>query len=317
MESRVTIFSNQHTAHLVRFLLILIISFIFLTNGLSAGSVNLLPNPGFESGGGDMPDNWLFVSRKDRNTIQWITDDVHSGKKAMKLTANVPEDDGKSMGIYTDFLPMQENVRLEMSAWIKAQNIMSPGNWYKGRIVLYAFDKAKEKIKHSEIELDGSITDWAKIRQDMITPQGTNFIKVSFWLTSCTGKMWIDDVEVSVAQEVPKVNLDEFYNPVIIPQPWKIRYGNGQFAIASVAIVAEPRLGEQTCLKEEIKEFFDKIDIPYSNKTFAPGDKGIENYGTQLLIGDGSNTIINNQFSAKFSNKIWEEIGDQGYFLSI
>lgn len=289
----------------------------FIVSGNICAAQNLIGNPGFESGSDNKPANWILVSRKKHNFIEWITDDVHSGKRAIEITAVVSEDKGKSMGIYTDFLVIPDNVRVEMSAWIKAYNIVSGGKWYKGRIVLYAFDKAKKKIKHSDIQLDGSISDWTRILGGMITPQGTNFMKVSFYLTSCTGTMWVDDVEVTVAQEAPDVSFAEIYNPVIIPHPWKITYGNGKFPIGSVAIMIDPRLGKQTHLGEEIKEFFDSIKIDYNVEFLHPGDARIENYSTQLLIGDGSHTAINNQLSAKFPNNNWQELGDQGYFLSI
>ena len=83
----------------VRFLAI--ISFLLMAHICIAQ--NLITNPGFESGSGKMPANWISVSRKSQNVIEWITDDVHSGEKAIKLSAVVPEAKGKSMGIYTDF----------------------------------------------------------------------------------------------------------------------------------------------------------------------------------------------------------------------
>ncbi len=295
---------------------ILSIFLIFMLNSLNIVASNIIQNPGFEFGEDGKAESWTSVSRKNENSVQWIADDVHSGTKAIKLVAKVAEDQGKSFGIYTNYIPIQENYRVDLSAWIKANNILSGGQWYKGRVVLHMFDQNKNSIEHEELQFDGSISDWTKICFYKITPKDTQFLRLGFVLTSCTGTMWIDDVELTITP-YPPVSYDTEMNiPVIIPSPRKVNFKHKYFSIGSLAIVIDPILGKQDYLIEEIKEFLILSEIA-NFKFFEPNDTNISSYSTQLLIGDlEHSTAIINQFKFKFPDSTHQDIGPQGYFLS-
>lgn len=306
---------NHNKLH--NLLIIISIYLLFLIHCLQADASNLIENPGFESGLNDKALCWVTTSRKAKNSIQWISDDVHSGDRSMKLFATVPENLGYSMAVGTDFILVPENVYIEFSAWIKAKDITNEGGWYRGRIVLYMFDKNKEKIIHQDIQLDGSISDWTKIRINRITPKNTEFMKISFALTSCTGTMWVDDVELSIIQEPPTVSISGIDNPVIIPSPWKANFSDSSFPIGSLAIVVDTVLGKQNYLEEEMKEFFEQVGIS-DYKFFEPDAIDISHYKTQILVGDLEHTnAIFNQFKSKFSDNTAQDVGNQGYFLSV
>ncbi len=294
----------------------LLITFVMLFYCLPARAANLIANPGFESGANGHPENWITVSRKPGNSIEWLTGDVHSGDRAVKLHAAVAEDPGKSMGLYTDFIPVPEDVYLELSSWIKAENIVSGGGWYTGRAVITMYDSERNKIAHSDVAFDGSIWDWSKIGLNKITPSGTRFVQAAFFLTACTGTIWVDDVDLSIIQSSPAVSLIGIYNPVIIPAPWMATLEYSSFPIGSLAVAMDPALGKQEYLKEEMTEFFTRAGL--SDFQFvAPAEADPTRYKTKILVADFENEELIDRFRATFPEYTTAVLGDEGYFLSI
>ena len=301
---------------LLKITFLVLLTFYFPMFCVQVGADNLIQNPSFESGAEGAPFYWQQVSRKTENYIEWTTEDVHSGVRAMRIFSSVPEDPGMSMGVYTDFIAVPENVEVELTTWLKGKDIISEGGWYKGRIVLYMYDGNKNKIIHKDLQLDGTIADWKEIKLANITPEGTRFLRIAFFLTSCTGTIWIDDAELNIISVPPVVDLTGLYNPIIIPNPWKVNFGNKSFLIGSLAIVIDDILGDQNNLKEEMKEFF--VNIGLTNfKFLTEGDIEINQYNSVLLVGDLEHTLqIVKQFQKIFPNNTAQEIGSQGYFLS-
>ena len=293
----------------------LLICFLCLPYSSSADA-NLIQNPGFESGRNGKADNWNTVSLKTANSVQWISSDVHYGHSAMYISATQPESPGRSVGVFTNPISVPENVQVHLVAWIKAKNIVSGGGWYAGRILMQVFDSSNNTIMHNDLQLDGSILDWTKIRVDRITPGGSKYLTIGFFLTSCTGAMWIDDVELRIVQQAPELSLDEIYNPIIIPSPWKTKIGSGPFSVGNLAIVIDPGIGSQAYLEEEMREFFTQAGS-IAFQFFAPGEAGIDTYNTQLVIGDIEATrAIFTQFRNRFSEVSVRDVASQGYFIS-
>ena len=280
-------------------------------------ALNLVNNPGFEFGKENQISDWNIIYKMKENSIERVKNFVHSGKYAVKLTAIEAEDPGKSVSLYTNLLKVPENSLIDLFAWIKAKDIVSNGSYYHGRIVLSYYDSGKNRLLHRDLQINGSSEGWTKIKIAKITPQKTKYMRLTFCLTSCTGSMWIDDVELKVAQPAPTFSTAEIIEPVIIPNPWKTKYSKRSFELGSIAVVMDPVHGKQPYLLEEIEEFFLKAGISeFGFHGFGEGE--INEYDTQLVFGDFDHTDdLIHQFRQKFPENAFNELGNQGYILSV
>jgi hypothetical protein len=54
---------------------------------LTQAQENLVPNPSFEEGSGNIPDGWDYDNRGDDEVVfKWVSDDGHSGKRSVGIT---------------------------------------------------------------------------------------------------------------------------------------------------------------------------------------------------------------------------------------
>ena len=121
-------------------------SSVLRTSVLYAAQVsdtNLLENPGFEKGSDKTVDVWGFYG-----DITWTNQEVHSGKRAMRIAA-----DNSSSSIQSSWFQAPAHSRLEVGAWLKADNVVSGGSYYKLRVTLQAYAADKETRSATGISL--------------------------------------------------------------------------------------------------------------------------------------------------------------------
>ncbi len=284
-----------------------------------APAENLVANPGFEASRWNAPAAWRLSEGAQGNTFDWIPngqvgDEVHSGVRALRMNAVREPAPDRSMDATTNPFRVLPHARVEASVWLKASNVATQQDTggYGLRVTLTARSASGVKMEHRDLMNEQGSFSWKKIQGGMIVPEGTVNMDLSIKMTTCTGTVWIDDVNVRVAEELPVVNLDGIHNPVLIPRPWQFRMNGGKFELRSVSIVnrhPDPRL------REAISSFFAGIGIVHEFQTadgLAPG-----RYATQLILGDSANPILTREFYLRFPGNTWADLEEQGYFLAV
>lgn len=297
---------------------------ILLALPTSNTNANLLTNPGFENTG---ISGWHLSAPDPQNFAEIVSDTSHSGLYSVKLTANVTEAKGRSVQVYSDTVPVPGGALIEASTWIKANSIDRCGspdidgcqNWHQLRVTLYAYDSSNALIKpHWDIlSTDGDVCatgnnddcDWKNIRFSLITPNNTASMRIAVSITTSTGTAWIDDVELKVLETIPELDFSEQTNPIIIPPPKKMTKGNDHTPLGSVAVITLP--GDDR-LRDQVRDYLEGNSIAYA---FDPADSS--QFTTELVIGNDEDTGISTLFSQRFPDHDWQELGDEGYFISV
>jgi len=280
---------------------------------------NLIANPGFEMRRWNAPAAWRLADGAEGNTFDWIqteggSDDVHSGQRSLRMNSIQAPAPERSMDVTSNPFRVPPHARVEASVWLKASEVANQGdaNWYGLRVTLTARSASGVKIEHRDLMNEQGSFSWKKIQGGMIVPEAAATMDLSIKLTTCTGTVWIDDAQVSVAEEVPVVNLDGIRNPVVIPHPWQSRLNGDTFELRSVAIANEcddPRL------RAAVDSFFASIGVMHAFLT--GGDPPPGRYATQLVLGDSTSSVLSREFSLRFPSYTWSDLEEQGYFLAV
>ena len=280
---------------------------------------NLISNPGFEVARGTVPVGWRFGDGAQGNTFEWVRDDgmgteVHSGGRALRMNAiHAPAPD-RSMDITSVPFRAPPHARVEASVWLKASDVVIRGDadWYGLRVTLTARSDSGTNIEHRDLMKEEGSFSWKKIQGGMIVPEGTATMDLSIKLTTSTGTVWIDDAQVTVAEELPVVNLAGIHNPVLIPRPWQARLNGDKFELRSISIANQR---EDPRLRAAADSFFTSLGVIHGFQTGSDLPPG--RYGAQLILGDGNNPVLAREFSLRFPEASWSDLEDQGYFLAV
>lgn len=299
-------------------------AFLVVIPVIPASSENILPNGDFEIESQKTPgtpDNWNYGKRWTKGDHYWIEEGARSGKKAMKIEATSytpPEKASGTGGITVHsnmFLSPEPQSMIEVSAWVKYQDVVSPGSYFKLRFVIYFFDEEGKRIRHTDLLCEEGSRDWTKIENRLMVPKGTKKISVMFGLTACTGIGWIDDVQVRVHKEPLTEQrvlreMEALEGPVIVPEPWQRKEGKERVALSCLIIQEND---SSIRLKNAMEPFLKKREIPFFFSTSAvPHDSD-----TLLILGDKSLSDVSNRMRKVFPRVQWNDLGDQGYFLSV
>ncbi|OHD66457.1 MAG: hypothetical protein A2096_05020 [Spirochaetes bacterium GWF1_41_5] len=236
-----------------------------LSGSLAFPADNLLLNPGFEEAAGDnkAPAAWTQAKKGIEGELEWVSDTVHSGKKAVKITARIytPPAKGYGSAAWTSSMidAPKINSRITVSAWIKCRDVV-PGTgaaYYKLRFTLYAWDEQKKKVKHWDILCTDGTIDWKKFETSLPILDQTRYLSVACSLTACTGTAWIDDVEikpagdqVDIEKTALSVSNSSLSAPVIIPHPWKTEIGRLMSAGENITVL--PVLNDPPIISEDL-----------------------------------------------------------------
>jgi hypothetical protein len=284
-----------------------------------APSGNLISNPGFEIGRGNVPIAWRLGEGAQGNTFDWVRDDgvgddVHSGSRSLRMNSLQAPAPDLSMDVTSNPFKVPPHARVEAFVWIKASDVVNRGDadWYGLRVTLTARSASGVVIEHRDLMDEQGSFSWKKIQGGMIVPEGTTNMDLSIKMTTCTGTVWVDDAQVRVAEELPVVNLTGIRNPVLIPRPWQSRLNGDQFELRSVSIANDR---EDPRVRDAVDSFFTSVGIVHefsAGKDLTPG-----RYATQLILGDGANPVLDREFSLRFPDSAWSDLEEQGYFLAV
>ncbi|OGV50719.1 MAG: hypothetical protein A2017_13150 [Lentisphaerae bacterium GWF2_44_16] len=299
---------------------------LFSLEGADVKDKNMMLNGGFEEL--DSKNNavsWSFGCSLPKGKAEITTGTVYSGKNSLHLRSesiNEKSDSTKTGAISasSEMLPLPpEGTKLECSVCIKLKDVKSPGSYHKTRFTVHFFDKDRKRIKHHDLVcLDGTL-DWRIFKQSLTVPSGAAFMQIACSLTNCTGEAWFDDVMVTVDGESAR-KVTERRNsmsalpmdcPILIPEPWQIKFASYSFSVEKVFF--ETPNGDSRAnlaLLDVLKEYNLAADKMQKDKSYD---------ATALLIltGDKQDKDLAGIFEKDFRGRTWNELGEQGYFLSV
>jgi hypothetical protein len=287
-----------------RLILLFALSLILMT-WLFRGSPpqgNLIANPGFEEGTEDRVADWITAG-----DVAWVTDEVHAGERAMRITAT-----GRSSRIISNWFQAPPHSRVEVSAWLRAENVAQSGPFQKLRVTIQAFAADQTtRISHFDIVSTHGSFPWKQIRSSIIVPEGTVYLRLEFQLTDTTGRIWVDDVDARIVQTVPEFDPGSIQPPVLLPEPWQVQTSGERVALNTITILGCD-MGAR--LNEALETYLQETGIPYQ---CADENCQVPSEGSYLVIGGQCNPFLSRQLSDRFPDVTWEDLGDQGYFLSV
>lgn len=303
---------------------------ILPATSIAVTGVNILPNSGFEEGTA----GWFYTTpvNGNGNSVELVTDDVHSGSNAMKITASSELTDTQ---LYSDRISMPANALIQSSIWIKALSVDQCGtpdiegckSWYHLRVTVTPFD-AENRVLDGNIHWDYVSTDgdicaddgtgtcgWEQALFTIQTPPGTKTIRLAIKFDNSTGTAWVDDTEIKILQELPAEDFSSQSTPIVIPPPKNMQKGNDSLTLNDISLIyadIDTGLSEDIYLLTEIYEFFNS-----TGTTITLNPANITSGSTRLVLVDSSHAEAESVRQTRFPANNWSELGNEGYFISV
>jgi hypothetical protein len=262
---------------------------------------NIISNPRFEQGRAKAPENWTLFGDSE-----WVPDRTSEDGWVVHVLSQ-----GGSSGVTSDLIPVPANARLEISARIKAQDVVDSGGFHRLRVTVSVYEADQvTRIRHWDMVAAVGTFDWREFKGFITTPPKTRYMTITAQLTNTSGSFWVDGVSASIVQTIPVLDLAALQKPIVIPNPVRMDVGEGRFLVKDVKIAApdrEPRF--RVALTSYLEEA--GIDHQFLER---PGSLPT---GHILMAGDRSLLAVGEQLERAFPGSRWESLGEQGYFLSV
>jgi hypothetical protein len=289
---------------MLRVTMLSVLSLIMLTWFFTRNSSpqNLIANPGFEAGSNGRAAEWFAAG-----DVAWVTDEVVSGERAMRLRST-----GRSARIISNAFQAPAHSRVEVSAWMKAENVAAMGPYQKLRVTvqMYAADR-ETRVRHFDVVSTSGSFPWKQFRSSILVPEDAVYLELEFQLTETTGTIWVDDVEAVLVQTVPEVRPGKVKPPVLLPEPWQI-ITYRDTALFERVVVMSCQMGPR--LEAALDNYLAGAGIPQCSDGRCAGEGPV----TYIVTGDGEcNQYYAQMLADRFPGVSWEDLGEQGYFLSV
>ncbi|MGI6609108.1 MAG: beta-N-acetylglucosaminidase domain-containing protein [Limnochordia bacterium] len=301
---------------------VLIVMAMSGTVGLAEAQEHPVPNAGFEASdpaistrlGGD----WVPATHHVVGQATWVDDVVHSGNRAVKIeaTAFTPGKEGVVRWSSPLFPAAPGGSHIEVSAWVKARDVVGSGGWYQLRYTLTEYDQNKRKIRHYDaLSTEGSF-DWMQVRRDIVLSQDTHYLAVALSLTECTGTAWMDDMAIRVVHP-PRTTHSVLSaaraaeQPVIVPNPWQAKFPGGDVPFRKVAVVVPQ---EAHRVRTAVQAIMRGVQVEHA--IVATSDP-LPDTETLVILADGSDRAMLQRLHEAYPDVDLADLGAQGYFLSV
>lgn len=283
-----------------------------------AVAANLVPNPGFEEGRGGRVFAWTPNARirglsAEIAQARWVDGEGRERGRALKLT--VREAQRFTIDWRSDLIPIEGGAQLHVSGWLRLQDVVcGSATWHKAGFAVVYFDRAKRRLRHSDVARLEGTTDWVLRSAKLKAPDEAAFALVSLGLSLCTGTVWFDDVGMRVSEPKSAIAPRLFAipgaappeEPVLIPQPWQAEFGERHLVLGSPVSVRCERPEAHRHTIREMKAWLDGVGISTG---------GSEAAGSVIALGDPAGTSSwLKQFGVRTD---FTELGDEGYVLAV
>jgi hypothetical protein len=270
-------------------------------NPIAEKGPNIIANPRFEQGRAEAPQDWTLFGDSE-----WVPDRTSEGGWVVRVQSQ-----GGSSGVTSDLIPVPSNARLEISARIKAQDVVDSGGFHSLRLTVSVYEADQvSRIRHWDIVAAAGTFDWREFKGYVTTPPKTRYMTVTAQLTNTSGSFWVDRISASIVQTIPALDLPALQKPIVIPNPVRMEAAEGRFLVEDVRIVAPER---ESRFRVALTSYLEGAGIEYHFQE-RPGSLPP---GGILLAGDRSLLAVDEQLERAFPGSRWESLGEQGYFLSV
>ena len=164
---------------------------------------NLVKNPSFELGSGDIPDNWTATNNAD-STLRWTNAKAHSGNYAISV-GNISG--STNSGWVSDYIDVIPYTAYEFSYWVFATKAPQTGQYFD--FGQWFYDSLGNGVSANGGSVNYTLNQWRNnYRRTIIYPTAT---KIRFWISfhnegqSFDGAAYFDDFELR--QISPTVSL--------------------------------------------------------------------------------------------------------------
>ncbi len=181
------------TFNLIKLIIIVIFSLLLIYSVLlfvSSENVNLIANPGFESGSIE-PSNWEFVTT-DGNAPVW--DSIHhNGTRSIRIS--IPGTTARESGYpKSDPIKAEPQQYYTLSVWGKTENASAN---HAPAVRVVELDANKNWLHQTNLAFDKGTNDWTRKSMDFKTGPNTAYLYVYANIWSGYGTFWVDDVSLS------------------------------------------------------------------------------------------------------------------------
>lgn len=178
---------------------LLVTVFVFF-HGVSCAadvrSPNLVQNPGFELHKAGSPEAWKAYG--DKGCCTRVSGETHAGNGAL-LISSVSD---ATPAWESEFIPLSRSGMLELSAWMKMENVpLGAQLWHKAGIRVRFFDARQQALKITDLVRDEGTHEWTQYQKNIDVPTGAAFAKVACYFSNTKGKAWFDDISLRFLPE--------------------------------------------------------------------------------------------------------------------
>ncbi|MCF6177193.1 MAG: protein O-GlcNAcase [Victivallaceae bacterium] len=243
------------------------------------------------------------------NSSITLTDRIaHSGKKSIFITSQ----DARITHISTPKIRVNENVKINISSWLKLDNVVTgKKGYFKARSGIFFLDKAGKVLRSGSkvfITKDGS-TDWLPVNYSTYTLPGTHYIKLWAELKKTTGNIYWDDLVV--VQVGDGVSLKELFvgsnpysaQPIIIPKPLKENY-TALFDPGRKVKISY--FADDQIIQEQMTAFLTRL---------GAAEVKDNSFSTHILIGRPTDKDISAILGEAYLKSSATNLGKQGYLV--
>lgn len=171
---------------------IFVMSFVVLLTASFSMGQNLVLNPGFEDGTGDLPDNWSTYEQTGTGTFTWVADAFHGGAKSVCITHT-----DSAATSFKQTIAVQANYKYLVSGYIKTADVECGANWWEGGAQLrIEGDVTGNWWDNMTGQLCGT-NDWTYVELEVTTTGSAGEIEVHCKLgegMKIKGTAWFDDI---------------------------------------------------------------------------------------------------------------------------
>jgi len=171
--------------------IVVMFSAILLIGGYGMGQ-NLVLNPGFEDGTGDLPDNWSTYIQDGSSEFSWVVDTFHTGAKAVCITHA-----DSAISSFKQTIAVKADYKYKVSGYIKTKDVECGPNWWEGGAQLRIEGDVTGNWWDNMTSRLCETNDWTYVELEVTTTEEASTIEVHCKLgegMKIRGTAWYDDI---------------------------------------------------------------------------------------------------------------------------
>ncbi len=285
-------------------------------SGVAEGKGNLVPNGNFERVDvKGLPADWNLYKLADGAGLKIVKDPTRPGKRILHVWAK--QNNARTAGIRTDFLPVSPKTRYRLSLAGKIKDVRSTSTSAPGRAIGHMILYDAEKIHllgRAAMNLTGS-RDWLDYSMELDAPDSAAYVMLKYQLLRTSGQMWLDGIRFEAIASVDGQTLllstttkIDKAGPIIFPKPQYAKDGGETVKISKKCLVScDKSLGAIPL--EELEKFLRSVGV----EPVRVGTKHEPDGATEIHLRTKVGRKLAAKLPAKYANAASQ---DEGYVLA-